>query len=242
MTDKILTAILKTAIMAEYPDDVYMTRLCAWAPGIAGSGEWNEWALGRRNILPDDKAPELKYTDSAFRRRLSQISKMTIQVIHDLLPFEENTKIFFFSFRGEIVREYQLFKMFTEEGELSPAAFSLSGFNTPVALASIAFGLKGAYSALFPVKNSFFTCVKTAQAALLSGRANDIVLVYADENIPPDCRRFFIEYPVPMAFGLILSRNNHTNSVPVSSLNTEEDSPLAFLKQLLAHGKIQAAS
>ena len=128
--------------------------------------------------------------------------------------------------------------MYTEEWELSPAAFSLSGFNTPVALASIAFGLKGGYSALYPAKNSFSACIKATQAALVSGKSDDIVLVYADENIPSDCKYFFNNYPVPAAFCLLLSRNYQASSVSLSSLKTEEDNPLDFLKLLLMRGKI----
>ena len=222
-------------------EETYITRLSAWAPGIgaltlADHGEWDEWAHGRRSISSEANAPDLAYTNAAFRRRLSQISKMVIQVIHDLLPLEEDTKILFFSFRGELSREYQLFKALKEEGEVSPAAFSLSGFNTPVALASIAFGLKGGYSAVYPVNNSFLTCVKTAGAMLHSGITKDLVLVYADENIPPECGRFFNEYPAPAAFALLLSGNSP--GLPLSSLAGEENDPLAFLKRLLLCGKL----
>jgi hypothetical protein len=234
------------AFMVEYTNEKstgesYITRLSAWAPGVESSHEWDEWALGRRNILPEAKAPEISYTDSTFRRRLSQISKMSIQVIHDLLPLGEDTKMLFSSFRGELSREYQIFKMLREEGAISPAAFSLSGFNTPVALASIAFGLKGGYSAIYPANNSFTACITAAQAMLFSGTTDEIVLVYADENIPPECGCFFQEYPVPVAFGLLLSRNSLA-SVPLSSLNGNEDNPLAFLKQLLLCGKLHVSS
>jgi hypothetical protein len=225
-------------------EETYITRLSAWAPGIGGlnstgRGEWDEWTLDRRSISTETNAPELTYTDAAFRRRLSQISKMVIQVIHDLLPLREDTKILFFSFRGELSREYQLFRILKEEGTVSPAAFSLSGFNTPVALASIAFGLKGGYSAIYPVNNSFLTCVKTAGAMLHSGITEDLVLVYADENIPPECGRFFPECPAPMAFGLLLSRNSP--GVPISSFEEEEDDPRAFLKRLLLSGKLNVS-
>ena len=219
-----------------------ITRFSAWAPGIESSREWDEWALGRRSISSEAKAPGITYTDSSFRRRLSRISKMTIQIIHDLLPLREDTKILFCSFRGELSREYQLFTMLREEGALSPAAFSLSGFNTPVALASIAFGLKGGYSALYPGKDSFLTCIKAAEAMLLSGTTEEVVVVYADENIPPECGCFFRENPASVAFGLLLSRNSPFPSVPLSSLTGGEDNPLAFLKRLLLCGKLQVSS
>ncbi|MCL2270414.1 MAG: beta-ketoacyl synthase chain length factor [Treponema sp.] len=220
---------------------VYITRLSAWAPGI-GTGEWGEWASGKRGIASEVKGPEITYTDSVFRRRLSQISKMTVHVIHGLLPLKDDTKIFFLSFRGELCREYQIFRMLIEDGELSPAAFSLSGFNTPVALATIAFGLKGGYTALYPEKNSFTAGVQAAEAALLSGTADELALVYADENIPPECGRFFRESPVPIAFSLLLSRNPGQPSVPLSSLKGETDNPLAFLKQLLLRGELHVSS
>ena len=107
----------------------YITRLCAWAPGIESSGEWEQWAQGKRDISSDAKGPVIDFTDSMFRRRLSQISKMTVQVVHDLLPVGEDTKIFFVSFRGELSRQYQINKMLIEENSLMPAAFSLSVFN-----------------------------------------------------------------------------------------------------------------
>jgi 3-oxoacyl-(acyl-carrier-protein) synthase len=224
-------------------EEIYITRFCAWAPGVESPREWDEWALGKRSISPEAKAPQITYTDSSFRRRLSQISKMTIQVIHDLLPLKENTKILFFSFRGELSREYQLFKMLREEGAVSPAAFSLSGFNTPAAQASIAFGLKGGYSALYPAKNSFVTCIKAAQAMLNSGTTEELVLVYADETIPPECCRFFTECPEPAAFGVLLSRSSCEGAgVPLSSIKTEDDNPLAFLKQLLLCGRIHVSA
>jgi hypothetical protein len=193
--------------------------------------------LGKRNISSGAKGPEIAFTDAMFRRRLSQISKMAIQIIHDLLPLGEDTKIFFLSFRGELSKQYQINRMLIEEGDLSPAAFSLSVFNAPVALASIAFGLKGGYSALYPGKNSFSAGIKAAQAALLSGAADEAALVYADEDVPPEYRCFFRECPSPVAFGLLLSRTLRPLSIPFPSYS-EADSPLDFLKQLLLRGEI----
>jgi len=220
----------------KYPGEIYITRFSAWAPGIEIPCEWDKWALGERNILPEAKAPEIAYTDPTFRRRLSQVSKMSIQVIHDLLPLKEDTKILFSSFRGELSREFQIFRMLKEEGALRPAAFSLSGFNTPVALACIAFGLKGGYSAIYPAKDSFSACLKAAQA-VLCGTTGDLVLVYADENIPPECSCFFRPSPSPAAFALLLSGNSQSSSVSLSSLNTEEDNPLAFLRQVILRAR-----
>jgi len=222
-------------------DTLYVSRLAAWAPGINTGAAWDEWAVGKRNITGDDSAPDLSYTDPIFRRRLSQITKMTIQVVHDLLPLEPDTKLFFLSFRGEISRQYHINKMLLTEGELSPSAFSLSVFNAPVALASMAFSLKGGYTALYPAKNSFTVGIQAAEASLLSGSTAEVALVYADENVPPEYRCFFQECPAPLAFGLRLSRINRPHSLPLASRNITEDNPLEFLRQLLLSGEIHVA-
>jgi len=223
--------------------ELYIVRLSAWAPGIDGAGEWNEWAQGRKCIAAGSKGPEIGFTEPMFRRRLSQISKMTIQVIHDLMPLEENTKLFFLSFRGELSRQYQINKMLLEEKALMPAAFSLSVFNTPVALASIALGLKGGYSAIYPAgKNPFAAGLAAAEAALLCGTAEKIVFVYADEEVPAEYKCFYNECPPSAAFGILLSREPGTLSVPLSLLKAEHGSSFGFLKELLLCGKIHVSS
>jgi hypothetical protein len=171
-------------------DGLYVARFSAWAPNIGNADDWKEWAAGKRTMRSldssiENKAPEIAFTDSLFRRRLSQISKMTIQVVHELLPLEENTKMIFLSFRGELARQYKINKMVIEDEAIMPAAFSLSVFNAPIALASIALGLKGGYTAIYPGENSFATGLVMAEAALFSG-ADELLFVYADEEIPQE--------------------------------------------------------
>jgi len=221
--------------------ETYITRLSAWAPGVGNSGEWDEWARGERDITGGTKGPELSFTEPMFRRRLSQISKMTVQVVHGLLPVADDTKLFFLSFRGELSRQFQINKMLIGEQTLSPAAFSLSVFNAPVALATMALGLKGGYSALYPAKDSFACALKAAEAALCSAGAAELAFVYADEEAPPEYACFSGECPPPAAFGLVLSRTPGPGSVPLSSLKRDGDSPLAFLKRLLLDGALHVS-
>jgi len=233
----------------------YITRLCAWAPGIENSSEWDEWAHGKRDMSFGAKGPEISFTDSLFRRRLSQISRMTVQVVHDILPVKEDTKMFFVSFRGELSRQYQINKMLIEDKTLMPAAFSLSVFNAPAALASIALGLKGGYSALYPGNNSFTAALSAAQAAFLSGDQEELIFIYADEQPPPEYMGLFkireedqrretnqTDEQVqcfPLAFAFLLTREPQTGgecregspiesqslSVPFPSLLAEDDDP-----------------
>jgi hypothetical protein len=230
--------------------ELYVTRLSAWAPGVENAGEWDEWAQGRREIASNGKGPEISFTDSLFRRRLSQISRMTVQVVHDLLPVGDNAKMLFVSFRGELARQYQINKMLIEEKSLMPAAFSLSVFNAPPALASIALGLKGGYSALYPGNNSFAAGLAAAEAALFSGVTGELIFVYADEEAPPEYGRYFQEESPALAFAFLLTRKPQSISIPFSLLKAGEgdpsggssDSPLEFLRRFILCGKIHASS
>jgi len=212
---------------------IFINRLSAWAPGIEGSEQWNEWAQGKREIQFSSKGPDLSFTEPMFRRRLSQISKMTIQVAHDL-SLTEDAKIFFFSFRGELSRIFQINKMLIEENEVSPAAFSLSVFNAPAALASMAAGLKGGYSCIYPGNNSFSQSLTIAKAALLGSNAEKIVYIYADEEIPEEYKTFFRSPPYAVSFGLVLSKNEDEKTA--FPLPEENESPYLFLKNIIKGG------
>jgi len=226
----------------------YITRLCAWAPpGIETPGDWERWARGELEIVNGPQAPDISFTDPMFRRRLSQISKMTIRVVHDLLPAGENTKILFVSFRGELSRQCQINSMLIEDNAILPAAFSLSVFNAPAALASISLGLKGGYSALFPGGNSFAACLSMARAFFSCGR-EELVFVYADEQPPPEYARYFDGDAPAAAFALLLTRDpaggvgGVPTSVPLSSFSDNHvGGPLDFLRRLLLSGKIHVS-
>lgn len=199
-------------------ENVFISRFSSWSPSA-------------ENIY---KSPDISFTDPMFRRRLSQISKMTIQVVHDILPIKHETKIIFCSFRGEVSRQYSINEMVIQDNDLMPAAFSLSVFNAPVALASMAFELKGGYSAIYPGNNSFFTGLAAAQAALLTGSNDELVFVYADEAVPQEYSGIVSENPAPLAFALLLKRENEPGSI---QLSLENITPDEFLSRLIKNNE-----
>ena len=104
---------------------IYVTKFAFYKPSPDNPGEM----------------PKLEYVDSLFRRRLSQLTRMTIEVVHDLVSSEpENAKLklVFGSFRGEIARQLKINKGLVEDAGVLPAPFSLSVFNTPPAATTIA--------------------------------------------------------------------------------------------------------
>jgi hypothetical protein len=221
--------------MSGISEELYIKRFSAWAPGIENAGQWNEWAQGRRGFDSPSQSPEIAFTDPMFRRRLSQITKMTIQVVHKLLPLDEDTKLFFLSFRGEISKQFKINKMVIEDKEALPAAFSNSVFNAPIALASMAFGLKGGYTAVYPGGDSFSTGLSCAVSQLLDTAKKEIVFVYADEEAPLEYEKVKkAGKPSPFAFAFVLSKNKE--GIGLSSVINSSRDPYVFLKSLIKTG------
>jgi hypothetical protein len=209
---------------------LYIPRFASWAPGLSGKAHWQEWARGNRNIRAASDSPGLAFTTPLFRRRLSQLSRMTIQVIHDLLPLGEDTKIVFVSFRGEIARQLRINRMLIEDGDVSPAVFSLSVFNTPPALAAIALNLTAGYSAIYPAEDRFDSGLLAAAVPILAGDAEETLLVYADELVPEEYGDLRPTDNEPLAFAALLSRTPGGLALPAGALVHE--SPRTFLKYL----------
>lgn len=195
---------------------MFVSKLCVWEPPA------------------DDPAtaPKLEWTEAIFRRRLSQLTKMTVQVVHDIFfdgTLDKNTKLVFVSFRGELEREFKVNKTLIQEESILPAAFSLSVFNAAIAQATIALGLKGGYTCVFPSGADFASGVLSAAAPVLAqGGDSKTVLVYADENVPDYYKEFLKGPNEPLAFAALLSSQKTDNSI---ELNLEKipRSPREFI-------------
>ena len=184
--------------------------------------------------------PKLDFVDSLFKRRLSQISRMTIQVVHDVMDCAENSKIVFVSFRGEINRQFKINKGLVEDFEVLPANFSISVFNTPPAVATIALGIKAGYTAIFPGEDNFFAAFAAACAPIFCGKEKTVLFVYADECVLDEYKNVLYngqkmeKMNVPLAFAGVLSAENNGNSIEIS-LDSNSDlfsSPKDFLEGL----------
>jgi hypothetical protein len=175
--------------------------------------------------------PNINFTDSRFRRRLSMISRMTARVVHDIMPFDDNTKLYFISFRGELNQQFKINKMLIKEGAVLPAAFSLSVFNTAPAFTAMALNLTAGYSAVYPGKNDFSAALLGAAAALNTvPAAKQIVLVYADEE-PVIEYKSLEKDAKSLAFAALLSAgDNGGDGVPLAGISSENyENPERFL-------------
>lgn len=208
----------------------YISNVHAWAPEIEH---------GLNSIKNENTSPKIEFTDPLFRRRFSQITKMTIQVLYDVIqeyPKAKKNRIIFTSFRGEINREFEIDKMLIQEQDIRPAAFSLSVFNTPIAAATIALNLKSGYNVIFPSKCNFSDALLAAVASIFNNNEKEILFVYADEKIPDEYKETLINYSsekefIPLAFACILSSEKKENSKEFDTQNNIK-TPLNFLKEI----------
>lgn len=247
---------------------LYATKPACWAPGLAGDADWKDWLEVRRAIERTDAQPPLSFTPPLFRRRLSQLSRMTVQVVHDALELAglgagqeaagrnpgagqgDSTsgtgraagsetgaaplKQSFVSFRGELARQLSINRTLITEQDVLPASFSLSVFNTPMALASIACGLTGGYSVLFPPADAFYDGFCAACAPLLCGEEDRLLFVYADEAVPAEYAAFCPDDADPLAFACILSASIPCgSSIAFDHTAAAGMTPAAFLRMLL---------
>ncbi|GMO66890.1 MAG: hypothetical protein Ta2A_15190 [Treponemataceae bacterium] len=151
------------------------------------------WDCAKNNV------PSLDWTPPLFRRRLSVISKLTIEVVHELLALAkaahygkadnriDNRKIVFASRYGEVSAQYKINAMLCKtaeyadaDGSLTPAVFSHSVSNTPPALATIANDMRAGYSAIYA--RNFRTALLAAMAPVLAGEEERIIFVWAHEK------------------------------------------------------------
>lgn len=170
--------------------------------------------------------PKLPYVDALFRRRLSQVTRMTIEAVHGVIQGNENLKLVFASFRGEISRQLKINNGLVEDADVLPASFSISVFNTPAAATTIALKMKAGYTAVYPSEDNFRSAFLAAAAPLLSGEESKIIFAYADEKIPEElenCKGFSSD--VPMSFACVLSSEDDSRDGSGSVAGIPLDSP-----------------
>ncbi len=197
-----------------------------------------QYAYYRPPIDSPKDAPTLDYVDSLFKRRLSQLSRMTIEVVKQVKDVAPEAKIVFASRRGEIGRQVKINRGLVDDFAILPAQFSLSVFNTPPAVATIALGIKNGYTAVYPSEGRLYDAFVTAAAAVLAGKEKQVIFVYGDELIPAEyesIERQDEKNFLPFAFALVLSAEKTDGALPLPE-EIEKMTAEAFLSYLVEEG------
>ena len=189
--------------------ELYINRSAYWAPPYA----------------TPDSAPELTYVSPLLKRRLSQLTRMTIEVVHRVLDAAPDSPLVFVSSCGESARQLQVDRMLIEDGQILPAPFSLSVFNASPAMATIALGMKGGYTALYPAGNLLAEAFAYGAAPILSGETESVILVVGDQKLPDEYKAVASSEDdiSPYAAAFVLSSKKQAGSVPVHSYKGLEE-------------------
>ena len=187
---------------------ISVDKWAAWAPGLESRVDWIAWAHGEKQAEQNNTYPPLSFVEPMFKRRLSQLSRMVLEVGNELMSGLDDVRVVFASHYGEIGQQYKISRSIIESGEVAPASFSLSVFNTPVALLSIATKNHGYSTALFGGASAFETALLDT-VAHLHGKSNaPVVLIVADELMPEEYNPLIPGRNQPHAFGFLVSRGD----------------------------------
>ena len=176
--------------------ELYINRRAYWAPPADNQAA----------------SPPLDFVSPLLKRRLSQLTRMTIEVVHQVLDAAPESGLVFVSSGGESARQLQVDRMLIEDGGILPAPFSLSVFNASPAM-------------LYPVKNIFKEGLAYGAAPIMAGETESVILVFADQQLPE-------EYvPVaepedrisPYAAAFVLSSVKEEGSIPIDPDSSLEE-------------------
>ncbi len=192
-----------------------------WAPGVETLEDWQAFAAGKKAIEDSSEAPKLDFASPVQTRRLSQLTRMTAYMFHKLM--EGADALFFSSIRGEIGVQYSIDIAYAKEGELKPATFAISVFNTAPAQATILTKSKVPYTPIFSgERDAIKNLLLAGTANLAAGKAQRNVLIYAEERCPDAYRRnLTLRKTLPMCIGLRMSREGD-ESLPDEAAATPE--------------------
>lgn len=209
----------------------------ALSPGLVDERDWQEWAQWGQwpAAAPFPATPLLPMM---MARRLSQGSRLAVQVGLSLLARHPVDYAIFVSRHGELARSVTLLQALAARQALSPTDFSMSVHNTAAGLCSIQGKAAIPMTSLAAGEGGLMAGFTEAVAALHAG-AQQVLLVAFEGPVPDFHRPWLPDEAPPHALGLILQAGEqwccegarravdpHAPSLPQS---------LAFWRALLRH-------
>ena len=224
---------------------IYIKDWNGWAPGLENPEDWKSWASGGKKIDVNNNTPSLKHLPPISRRRLSQLSKMILEVGHNLNISEGQYNTILCSQNGEITQQNKMTGNLISSDEVRPSVFSLSVFNTPVSLLSIHEKNFAQATVLLSGENGLITGLVSLISQLQSEPDKDVLIFFSDETLPEDYLSLSDSISYPYAFGCIIGIKTDDRAFKIdysisNSNSCATDSPkhpLSFLKWLIGETK-----
>ncbi|OZG43752.1 beta-ketoacyl synthase [Aeromonas sp. A35_P] len=174
----------------------------ALSPGLADEAAWQVWA--QQGLWPvDPPFPATPLLPMMMARRLSQGSRLAVQVGLSLLARHQVDSAIFVSRHGELARSMTLLQALADGQPLSPTDFSMSVHNTAAGLCSIQGKAAIPMSSLAAGENSLMAGLIEAVGALQAG-ARKVLLVAFEGPVPEFHHPWLGEEAPPHALGLVL--------------------------------------
>lgn len=166
----------------------------------------------------DSQDVDVSFVPMMLRRRCSQLTKMCFSASHQCIPEDADVPVISVSKYGEIQRQYAISKKIIETKEVSPTAFSLSVFNTAIALLGIS--LKNHASA-----QAFSTMSHQLEAGLIHALSflenhteqEKLLLLVGEERLPETYQKISMEQSIPFVAAFLLSLHGKGYTVRFSS-------------------------
>lgn len=214
----------------------------AWAPGLEDKKDWIAWANKEKTVSPDhSKSPKIDFIPAMSRRRLGQLTKMSLKTSFDCTKNLNNIISVFASRYGEWQQTVKILQSISEGSEISPAGFSLSVHNTAAGIHSITSKNKSPYSAISANEMTFQTALIEALGRLQ--KQQNILLVIGEENTPEIYKEKFSQNSHPFAISLLLSKENPNITLRHSCKEENEAiDALDFLKSYINSSNKQKLS
>ena len=211
----------------------------AWMPGIRGYSDWQLFLSSGRKTPTDEAFAniEYRYLKPAQRRRLSDISKITLDVAFAVTENRPGIRSIFASRRGEVGRMADLLHSICTDDDLSPTAFSMSVHNTASGLFSIQSGNKAPSTAIAAGHDTVVAGLIEACSLLAKGQ-KEVLLVVTEDQVPDVYRQFSSSGEQPVAAAFLLTAGNEltmelTTATTAGSLSGTSDQVMQIISPLI---------
>ncbi|WP_263079588.1 beta-ketoacyl synthase chain length factor [Endozoicomonas sp. Mp262] len=185
---------------------VGVERWEGWVPDIREKRQWQALITGVRQ--PDlTAAPEFLWLKPRQRRRLSMISKMTLDVAGCCAEGVVSIPAIFASRRGEVSRMATILQDICSGEDASPTDFSLSVHNASSGLFSIYTDNRQPSTAIAAGADTVIAGLTEAYAQLNSGQER-VLLVFFEDQMPEVYQAFALAEDYPVVLAMILSQGS----------------------------------
>lgn len=184
------------------------------------------WALWQQDDA--NTTPDIGFVEPSLRRKLSLLSKMTLNVAYACVENNPKVRVVFASRHGDLTRTHKMLEDLTVSEPLSPTAFSMAVLNASIGVQSILQQNTMPSTAISAGNESFGMGLLEAFLTLKSHPDTPVLLIYAEDTTPGTYQSDDLNTYKPHALALLLDTQNAklTVSIKAYPTNTAATSPL----------------